>query len=125
MKRIKSKDLKKEIKNYNEGEELLAFQLKCAQIKFEREVVFHPTRKWRIDFVVFSGDCRIAVEVDGIVYSGKARHQTGQGYQEDLIKHDEIFRTGVLVYRCSPAMVKSGRALETIEILLRLGNSYG
>ena len=67
-------------------------------------------------------------QVEGITYWGKnkdgsmklGRHQTAKGMEADLIKFQEAMLMGYNVYRCSPAMVKSGRAVETIEKLLKL-----
>ena len=108
------------------GEDHLSFQLKALGIDFEREYRFHPTRRWRFDFAF--PDLKLAVEVEGITYFGKnkdssmklGRHQTYKGFEEDLEKYDEAIRLGWNVYRCSPKMVKSGRAIETIEILIDL-----
>lgn len=102
----------------SKAEAELELQLKALKIPYEREYRFHPTRRWRFDFIVQPEGKRIAVEVEGIVYRGKARHQTGKGFQGDLDKYDEAMRLGWTIYRCSPAMVTSGRAIETIERLL-------
>ena len=51
------------------------------------------------------------------------RHQTAKGYEGDLQKYDAAMQMGWTVYRCSPAMVKSGQAIKTIERLWRLLNN--
>jgi hypothetical protein len=107
-------------------EELLSFQLNAVGIETEREYKFHPTRKWRFDFAI--PEKQIAIEVEGITFYGKnkngsmkiGRHQTGKGMENDLEKYDEAMRLGWNVYRCSQKMVKSGAALQTIEILINL-----
>ena len=104
----------------SKAEAQLELHLKAAGIEYEREYRFHPTRRWRFDFALLNEKQNIAVEVEGIKYSGKSRHQTGVGFQGDLDKYDEAMRLGWIVYRCSPAMVKSGRALQTIEVLTAL-----
>lgn len=105
----------------SKAEAELEMQLKALKIPYEREHRFHPTRRWRIDFALRNEEtgANIAVEIEGIKYSGKSRHQTGAGFQGDLDKYEEAMRLGWTVYRCSPAMVTSGRALQTIEILLK------
>jgi len=111
----------------SKAEETLNFQMKKAyKLEFEREYRFHPVRKWRFDFAFI--DKKIAVEVEGITFYGKnkngsmklGRHQTGKGVEADLEKYDEAMRLGWNVYRCSQKMVTSGRAIETILLLLEL-----
>ena len=74
-------------------------------------------KDWRADFAWPSS--MLLVECEGIVWSGKGgRHQRGDGFEEDLKKYQAAMRLGFNVYRCSAAMIKSGDALKTIEILL-------
>ena len=80
-------------------------------------------KDWRFDFAFPL--MRFAIEVEGVTSWGKnkdgsmrlGRHQTGKGMEEDLIKYDSAMRLGWDVYRCSGAMVKSGRAIQTIKLL--------
>ena len=107
-------------------EELMAFQLKAIGIDFVSEHRFHPTRRWRFDFAI--PELMLAIEVEGITFYGKnkngsmklGRHQTGKGIEGDLEKYDHAMRLGWNVYRCSQSMVKSGVALQTIEILINM-----
>lgn len=83
-------------------------------------------RDWRFDFCV--PDLRLAVEVEGITHFGKTaggkmalgRHQSAKGIEGDLQKYDAAMRLGWTVYRCSQHMVRSGRAVETIELLAEM-----
>jgi very-short-patch-repair endonuclease len=109
----------------SKAEDELEFHLKAYKIDYRREVTFHPTRKWRFDFTVPAH--KLAIEVEGVTSYGKnkngtmklGRHQTAKGMEGDLEKYEEAMRLGWSIYRCSQKMVKSGRAIETINILLQ------
>ena len=117
----------------SELEEQLLFQIKAAGMAVpEREYRFamHHVgagpcirarllkaglKDWRADFAYPSS--MLLIEVEGGGWSG-GRHTRGAGFEEDLIKYQAAMRLGYNVYRCSGAMVKSGDALKTIEILM-------
>jgi very-short-patch-repair endonuclease len=99
------------------GEESLVLQLRALRIDAEREYRFDSIRKWRFDFAI--PDRKLAIEVEGGTWSN-GRHNRGSGMAADLEKYDAAMRQGWNVYRCSTEMVTSGRAIETIEIILGL-----
>lgn len=74
-------------------------------------------RDFRFDFAW--PELRVAVEVDGGMYI-KGGHTSGTGASRDREKDDQAMRLGWSIYRCTPAMIKRGRAVETIEILLSM-----
>ena len=74
-------------------------------------------RDWRADFAV--PEHRLLVEIEGGAWSG-GRHTRGRGFADDLRKYDAAARLGWTIYRCDPAMVQAGHAIETVRILLRL-----
>jgi len=99
------------------AEILLALQCEVLPIRPVEEHRFDTTRKWRFDFAW--PDQLLAVEVEGITYGDKGgRHQRGAGFEKDLEKYEAAQLQGWTVYRCSPAMVKSGRAISVITTLL-------
>jgi len=104
----------------SQGEETLAFQLKAEGITFQREYRFHPTRRWRFDFVI--PEYRLAIEVDGSVYS-RGRHTRGKGWEEDAIKLSEAAILGWYVMRFSTGQVKSGVAIEQVRRFLSAENT--
>ena len=99
------------------AEDTLAFQFRALGIAVEREYRFHPERKWRFDFCIPAK--KLAIEIEGGLYNG-GRHTRGAGFEADLSKYQAAQLLGWNVYRCSPSMVKSGAAIETIEKLLTL-----
>lgn len=63
------------------------------------EVLFHPTRKWRMDV---AWECsKVAIEVMGGVFSG-GRHTRGKGYIEDCNKMNEAQILGWIVLQVVP-----------------------
>ena len=98
---------------------LMATQLEQAGIPFEREVKFHPERRWRADFMVGQSFAwpvrgRLLIEIDGGAWVG-GRHTTGKGFEGDLEKLNAAALLGFRVLRFTPAMVDDGRALAVIQ----------
>lgn len=73
----------------------------------QREVKFHPTRKWRFDFAWV--DRRIAVEIDGGIYT-QGRHTRGSGFVKDMEKMNAAGLLGWRVFRFTPDNLKRGVA---------------
>jgi len=126
----------------SKAEETLALMLDVEDIAYEREYRFAAEhvgigagirqrlkdagmKDWLADFRIIG--VPLLVEVEGITHYGRnrngtmklGRHQTGAGIEGDLLKYEAAMRIGYTVYRCSQHMVKSGRAIESIEILKR------
>lgn len=119
----------------NEAESLLEQQLLDAGIYYIREFRFGADasggtgrglkarllaaglKDWRADFAL--PDLMLLVEIEGGAW-GVSRHTTGAGFAADLRKYDAAARLGYSVYRCDPAMVKAGKALETIQTIINL-----
>lgn len=124
----------KEKKVRSQAEELLAFQLAAVDLPFLREYRFaaiaaggpgsglrerlrHARLKdWRFDFAF--ENIQLAVEVEGLCRNGEyGRHQRNAGFHEDLVKYQEALKLGWTVYRVDMKLVKSGVALNTIELI--------
>ena len=99
----------------NEFEAKLARELKTLKIKFEQEFYFHPERKWRADFHLI--DKKILVEIEGGIWSG-GRHTRGKGYLGDMEKYNAATMMGFQVIRFSTDQVKSGHAIQQIEMMV-------
>jgi len=82
-------------------------------IKFLTEYRFHPTRKWRFDYVISEKDM-IALEYEGGVYS-RGRHTRGRGYSNDCEKYTEAALLGWKVIRVTTDLIKDGKAEEFIK----------
>lgn len=116
------------------AEDMLALHLRDAGIDFVREYRFGAEacggagkglrarldaaglRDWRFDFAII--EHKIAIEVEGGGWMKKSRHTSGAGFHGDLLKYQAAARLGWAVYRCDPAMVKSGDAVKTVKILV-------
>ncbi len=72
---------------------------------------------WRFDFAW--PDLKLAVEVEGGTWNG-GRHTRGKGFEEDCIKYNAAMLLGWNVARFTSGMITSGKALETIELLLTI-----
>jgi hypothetical protein len=98
----------------SEGEELLALELKVAKWPPPvREYRFCEGRKWRFDFSWV--DILLAVEVQGGTQWGKSDHSKGAGIERDYEKLNTAQLLGWTVLQFSTAMVKDGRAIQTLS----------
>lgn len=74
-------------------------------------------KDWRADFALL--DAGLLIEIEGGGWTG-GRHTSGKGFSDDLRKYDAAARLGFAVYRCDPAMVKTGQAVKTIQTIIDL-----
>ena len=96
---------------------VLDFHLRHSKLPaYQREHVFHGTRKWRFDFAW--PERKLAAEVEGLS-SGKSRHQTIKGYRADCEKYNAAVMAGWRVLRFTDKEIKSGEALQMIEEALK------
>lgn len=92
----------------------------------QREYRFAPPRKWRMDFAW--PDWKVAVEIEGLRYDGKARHQTAKGFVGDAEKYEAALRLGWKVYRVpgpwiaesETRMIWRPQVMETLKMLLEV-----
>lgn len=91
-------------------EDEFAAQLKAVKVPFEREVRFHPNRKWRLDFV--SG--KVAIECEGGIYVNGG-HNRGAAMEDQFEKYAEALLAGYTVFRVSARQIRSGQALKWLE----------
>lgn len=99
------------------GADALAFQLTLAGIiGWERELTFHPPRRFRFDFAFRAA--MLAIECDGGIFT-RGRHVRGAGVLADCEKYALAVIDGWRVMRVTPTHVKSGEALAWIEAAIR------
>lgn len=84
----------------------------------KREYKFHPTRKWRIDYLFEANGRRVALEVEGGVWTG-GRHTTGKGFMGDMEKYNAISTAGIVLLRTTPDRLMTAETIEMIKQALR------
>ncbi len=101
-------------------EELFALQMKALKQEtnagYCREYQFKEGRKWRVDFAIPWK--WVAIEIEGGIFSG-GRHVRGKGFEADCEKYNALAEQGWRLFRFTPAMVKSGKAIEQIKRVLQ------
>ena len=78
------------------------WNLLYRDIKWEREIVLIPDRKFRFDFVHIAS--RVAVEVSGGIYQHMG-HSTGKGLERDYEKLNLAMAEGWMVFQLSSNMI--------------------
>jgi hypothetical protein len=73
----------------------------------EREYQFHPQRKWRFDWAVWSNGHRIAIEYEGGVFIGGG-HTRGLIYGQNCEKYNTAALMGWTVLRFTAPMIRAG-----------------
>lgn len=104
--------------------------------ELEKELRFHPTRKWRIDYGY--SDLKIGLEYEGGTYGiGKVcracggrqpgRHATGAGHLADCEKYNEAALAGWLLLRVNNKSIISGLTIDQLKraYQLRKGGMNG
>jgi len=96
---------------------------------YEREYQFHPTRKWRFDFIIHKPppvDLKqtyiptvIGVEIEGGVWT-RGRHTRGAGFIKDCEKYNHAAAMGWRVFRFTKETImptEYGKDPEAIRFL--------
>lgn len=71
------------------------------QEHFQKEVRFHPERKWRADFLCERD--KVIVEIEGAVFIG-GRHQYGGSFVKDCEKYNAATAMGYRIFRFARVM---------------------
>lgn len=92
-------------------EETLALHIRAEKLPApQREYVFAPPRRWRIDFAW--PELRLAVEVDG------EAHRIHERFHADFEKHARLVLDGWTLLRVGGREVRSGKAIAWLKTLL-------
>ncbi len=82
-----------------------------------REVRFHATRLWRLDFAWEPE--QVALEVEGGIWLlGGGRHNRGKGYEQDLEKYNHAVLAGWKLLRVTPTQLCTAATLAMVRALL-------
>ena len=57
--------------------------------RVELEHKFHDKRRWRIDLAVWLPNCKVAIEIEGGVFT-KGRHINPKGFLNDIEKYNAL-----------------------------------
>jgi len=96
--------------------DLFELQLKDEKIEYQKEVKFHPIRKWRFDYTIESH--KLAIEIMGGIWTGGG-HVTGMGYEKDCEKLNNGVILGWRVMYITSKMVRDGSGIEYVKQILR------
>lgn len=93
----------------------LVSQLRMAGLpEPTEEYRFAPPRRWRFDLAWPDQPVKLAVEIEGGVWTG-GRHTRPSGFLKDIEKYNCAALLNWRLLRVTPAMIKSGEAMTLIE----------
>ena len=96
-------------------EDLFAAQLDRAGVKYQREPLLIPGRRFRFDFVFL--DHNLVAEIEGAIWTG-GRHTSGAGFLKDCEKYNLLVEHGWQLLRFPSNLVRDGSALQqTLRML--------
>lgn len=75
-------------------------------------------RRWRIDYYFQVGERKVALEVEGGVFTG-GRHNRGAGFKRDMEKYNEISSRGIVLLRTTPTDLLTHKTIDNLKRALR------
>ena len=97
--------------------QVTAMDTLCGQLRQrglpepQRELRFHPTRRWRLDAAYKA--LGLAIEIEGGAWIN-GRHTRGSGYLGDMEKYNALTESGWRLLRYTPQMIDDETAVEQI-----------
>lgn len=88
----------------------------------ETEFIFHPVRKWRLDYAWIKE--KIACEIEGGIWikgaSGRGgAHSLPSNIVRDMEKSNEALRLGWRIFRFTPQQLRKGYAQEFMKTVFK------
>jgi hypothetical protein len=75
-------------------------------------------RRWRIDYYFELGEKKIALEVEGGIWTG-GRHSRGKGMKADMEKYNEMAIRGITLIRTTPSDLLSHTTINNLKRALK------
>jgi len=108
--------VKKKVPTGNEYKSHIEWVLVGSGFTYEKEILFHPTRKWRFDYAI--PELKIFIEYNGIM-SDKSGHTTIKGYSDNMEKYNAATCLGWRGLFYTPLNYK--RVNEELKQLISIG----
>lgn len=86
--------------------------------ELEKEVMFHPTRKWRLDRAHRAS--KTAIEIEGGIWTNGA-HTRGEHFQSDAVKYNAAAALGWTVFRLTGGMISEPHLRPILERIRKDG----
>jgi len=103
----------KQISVRHEVDSILALLLRNEGVPLPvREFMFHPSRKWRLDFAW--PDAKLALEVEGGAWIN-GRHNRASGWIKDVEKYNALAVAGWRLLRCTPKQLHTDATAQMIR----------
>nr|AKH47377.1 hypothetical protein [uncultured marine virus] len=106
-------------KKFNELEVLLREQLKDEGIRFIEEYVFHPERKWRLDFYFPNAGFPWGVEINGGGWNQGGHNRNALTMAKDYEKVNTAQEMGIKMLSYTGEMIKDLTAITQIIRILK------
>ena len=97
------------------------FTLICEQtlkVEVVKEFKFHPVRKWRYDYAIADPKIKIAIEVEGGVWTN-GRHTRGAGFLSDVEKYNAGTLLGWRIFRVTPDTLITDKTLKMLDCAIK------
>lgn len=91
-----------------------------TRIPLQREYVFYPGRRWRLDFA--HPATRIGIEIEGGTWV-QGRHNRPQGFAADCEKYNSAAELGWRLFRLTPDMITVDN-VQTIARTIQTGGGW-